>query len=48
MSSAYIHNYFTAEKSKTFDIAVKEGQFTDYWNIYFTSWVKKREKKQWI
>lgn len=30
MSSAYIHNYFTAEKSKTFDMAVTEGQFTDY------------------
>lgn len=30
MSSAYICNYFTDEKSKTFDMAVTEGQFADY------------------
>lgn len=46
MSSAYIPNYFTTEKSKTFDMAVTEGQFTDYYrNIHFTSCIKKRRGK---
>lgn len=45
MSSAYIHNCFTDEKSKTFDMAVTEGQSEDYWNIYFASCMKRRREK---
>jgi len=44
MSSAYLHNHFTAQKSIAFDMAITEGQFTDYWNMSFISSMKRRRK----